>query len=147
MLNAKFLVLAIPLFSTLALAGPPKPAESEYLRTTGGMFMTSRDGTVRYVMTYEMKESMPSEYVVRVSFENPKKGEPPITETQKLEVTGNKLHIESPPLTCIRPNKRYTVLVELFDDEESDKSFGRHKQKMEYALPVEIMKEFGIQIC
>jgi hypothetical protein len=147
MLSKRFFALVIPLISTLALAGPPKPTESDYLRTTGGMFMTERGGIVRYVMTYEIKDTMPSEYVVRVSFENPKRGWPPIKETEVLEVSGNELRVESPPLACIRRNKKYTVLVELFADEDSEASFGRHKQKMEYAMPLEIMAQFGVQGC
>ncbi|MEO1034298.1 MAG: hypothetical protein AAFX44_01945 [Pseudomonadota bacterium] len=147
MWNKRFIALALLMLSTLAIAGPPKPTESEYLRTTGGMFTTERGGIVRYVMAYEIKESMPPEYVIRVSFENPKKGEPPITDTEKLEVSGSELNVESPPLTCIRPNKKYTVVIELFADEASTESFGRHKQKMEYAVPLQVMKEFGVEIC
>lgn len=147
MLNVRFLAFALPMLSTLVMAGPPKPTESEYLRTTGGMFTTERGGIVRYVMAYEVKESMPSEYVVRVAFENPKKGEPPITDAEKLEISGSQLSIESPPLTCIRPNKKYTVVVELFADENSAESFGMHRQKMEYAMPLEVMKQFGVRLC
>lgn len=66
--------LIVILVASIAVAAPPKPAESKYLRTLGGMFLFGV-GEIRYAMTYEIKDEMPENFVVRVSFENPKKGE------------------------------------------------------------------------
>ena len=142
----RLIALFVVLVTSIAVAAPPKPVESKYLRTLGGMFLFGV-GEIRYAMTYEIKEEMPENFVVRVTFENPKRGQPPITETDLLEIEGSELLIQSPPLECIRNNRRYKVVVELFDSENSDKKFGSHKQKIEFSLPPGGMEQFEIEAC
>jgi hypothetical protein len=134
------------LVTSIAVAGPPKPAESKYLITIGGMFLFDA-GEIRYAMDYEIKDPMPEFFVVRVSFENPKKGESPITETALLDIESFEVHIQSPPLDCIPNNKKYKVVVELFENESSNKAFGKHKQKVEFSLPPGGMEQFKIPAC
>lgn len=143
----KFIVTLIMLVSTTAFAAPPKPIESEYLLATGGGFLVSREEGAFYAMNFSIIKDLPAGYKLNFSFENPKKGAPAIENTQKLEVEGVEIIVQSPYLECVRNRKKYKVIVDIYSDDSESEKLGRHTQKVEFNMPKEVLKQFGIASC
>ena len=92
----KLIAISIVLISMNAFASPPEPVESEYLLSTGGGFLITRDRGVFYAMNFSIIKDLPVGYKLRFSFENPRKRSPAILETQKLEIDGTEILVQSP---------------------------------------------------
>ena len=127
-------------------AGPPRPVESEFLKTTGGGFMLE-EGLPVYAMNFEITKDLPSGYHLTFLFESPKKGQPPIKAIDYLKADENHIVVRSVPLECIRNNKRYTVEVKIYADDSESELISTHKQKIEFRLPKQIVKQAGVPIC
>lgn len=134
------------LSATLAVAGPPRPAKSEYLVTTGGGFMVE-EGQAYYAMNFEFIKEPPSGYHLKFLFENPHKKQPPLTGTRRFEVKGERILVQSELLECIRNDSRYLVTVEIYTDESETDLVNRHKQKIEFSLPQTVMASAGLTEC
>ena len=146
MSSTKALLLSVLLALSPAIAEPPKPVETKYLKSLVGMFLAA-GGEVRYAMTYEIKDTMPEQFVLRVSFENPKIGEAPITEPSLLEIDGSELTVQSGTLECIRNNQDYEVVVEIYADEAQEELLDTHRQRLEFAVSQDQMTQLNIEVC
>lgn len=100
-----------------------------------------------YAMNFEIIKDLPHGYFLKFLFENPRKRQPPITETRRLEIEGNSILVQSIPLECIRNKKNYSVTVEIYSDELTLDLISTHKQKIEFRLPQEIIEQVGVPIC
>lgn len=134
------------LTATLAVAGPPRPAKSKYLVTTGGGFMVE-EGAAFYAMNFEFIKEPPSGYHLKFLFENPRKKQPPLTGTRRFEIKGERILVQSELLECIRNDSRYLVTVEIYEDESETDLVGRHKQKIEFSLPQSMVEGAGLTEC
>ena len=143
----KLIAISIALFSMTAFAAPPKPVESEYLLSTGGGFLITRGQGIFYAMNFSVIKDLPVGYKLRFSFENPRKHSPAIVETQKLEIDGTEILVQSPYLNCIRNGKKYKVVVDIYADESEFVKLGSHSQKVEFNMPKDILRQFGIETC
>ena len=143
----KLIAISIAIISMSAFAAPPKPVESEYLLSTGGGFLMTRGQGVYYAMNFSITKDLPVGYKLRFSFENPRKRTPAIVETQKLEIDGTEILVQSPYLDCIRNRKKYKVIVDIYADESESVKLGSHSQKVEFNMPKGFLQQFGIETC
>ena len=143
---ARLVVLLALLVVTSSFAEAPKPAESKYLKSLMGMLLAG-GGDVRYAMTYEIKDTMPDQFVIRVSFQNPKIGEAPLTEPGLLRIDGSHLLVQSQVLECIRNNDLYEVVVELFEDQEQEHLLDTHRQKIEFSVLPDQLEQLDLETC
>ncbi len=143
----KLIVISIALISLNAFAAPPKPVESEYLLSTGGGFLISKERGVFYAMNFSIIKDLPVGYKLRFSFENPKKRSPATVEIQKLEINSAKIVVQSASLDCIRNRKKYKVTVDIYTDESESVKLGSHSQKVEFNMPKDFLRQFGIKTC
>ena len=133
-------------FATSALAMPPKAEESDYLRTTGAGFMLEA-GAPFYALTFEILQPLPDEVRFEFRFENPAAKREPLTQTAKLEINDDSVVVESVPLPCIRNNRKYIVVVEIYSGPDADEPVAKHTQKVEFRLPRAIIDQLGVTIC
>ena len=143
----KLIAFLITLITMNAIAAPPKPVESEYLLSTGGGFLITRGQGIFYAMNFSIIKDLPVGYKLSFSFENPRKRSPAIVETQKLEIDGTEILVQSPYLDCIRNRKKYEVIVEIYNNESESVKLGSHAQKVEFHMPNNILEQFGIETC
>ena len=139
-------VLIGTLLPLMTGAAPPKPEESEYLKTTGGGFLLE-EGKPVYAMNFQITKQLPRNAELRFNFENPKKGAPDISETKNLEVSETEISVQSLPLECIRNNKVYLVTIEIRADSAESELLSTHQQKIEFRMPKQIVNQMGIPIC
>ncbi|MEM7432929.1 MAG: hypothetical protein AAF351_13485 [Pseudomonadota bacterium] len=134
------------LIASVSIAAPPKPEESEYIRSIGGGFLLD-NGAPLYAMSFAIIKPLPENAHLKFIFQNPKKGEADIEETPVLEVTDTEILVQSPTLDCIRNKKNYLVTIEIYSDTTEAELISKHKQKIEFRVDKQIIKQIGIPIC
>ncbi len=143
----KLIAISVALISLNASAAPPRPVESEYLLSTGGGFLITKDQGVFYGMNFSIIKELPVGYNLRFSFENPREKSPDIVETQKLVINGNEILVQSPYLECIRNRKKYKVVIDIYGDESESWKISTHTQKVEFNVPDNLLQQLGIETC
>lgn len=139
-------VLLLGLAISDPLAATPRPAKSDYFETVGGSFL-HQDGESVYAMIYRIRKPLPDGHVLKLAFENPQDKKVPVTETRRLEYKDDRIIVQSVPLACIKNGRQYLVTLELFADDSSAKRMAIHKQKVEFKLPMEFVRQAGIKLC
>jgi hypothetical protein len=132
--------------SCIVIAIPPKPAESEYLVTEGGMFLYD-EGKIFYAMNFIIKKELPEGYHLKFIFQNTKKKGLDITEARNLKIDGKSILVQSPKFDCIRNNKKYKVVVEIYSDMKMTKKLSKHTQKLEFRVDKIFFESMGIKKC
>jgi hypothetical protein len=143
--------LALLLLAGVARSlSPPKPAVSEYMRSTAaGFAMTAEDG-VQYAMTFAIDKPLGGSIYATVLFENPEKGAPPLRKDVTLATDAKELVVKSDRLTSLHNNKKYLVEVRLYSDENRSRLISIHKQEVLFLVPKnftkQIQDQFNIKI-
>ena len=143
----KLLALLLALLSMVAVAAPPEPVKSEYLETTGGGFLIARGERAYYAMNFRIIKELPEEYVLKFSFQNPKRRSPVIEDTRNLKIEGTEIAVQSPILECIKNRKKYEVIVDIYSDKSESEKIGHHQQKIELRVPADVLEQFGVKTC
>ena len=116
-------------------ASQPKPAKSAYLITTGAGFAMSPEEGVRYGMNYKLRKVLNSPLYVVASFENPEDPSKPLETRITVEAGVMEFMIQSPRLSVISHDTRYSVELLLFKDPDHTQLLGTHRQEVLFSVP------------
>ncbi len=141
----KRLIFAVLLFNvvSITLAAPPKPAETKYLKTEVGGFAIEK-GKALYSLQYKIKKPFDKKISAQIQYENPDPNGGSLIDEFIINPGQVSISVESVVLSCIKNNKKYKVVLKLFDD---GKQITKHKDKVQFALPDEIIQQLKITLC
>ena len=102
----------------LVSAGCQREASTGPFELSGRLFVFNyRISQASYLVTLKRIGPVAEGMQARVRFENPAGGT--VLETrQKLFPAQDKLVLESPPLTCVRKDRPYSVAIDILDQDE-----------------------------
>jgi hypothetical protein len=103
------------LLVALLLAGCSDEARQSYMTLSGRLFIFNpRVASATYVVTFAINKTPPEGSHVIATFENPAGGAALVVD-QKIFPAQQKISLESPNLTCIKKDRRYSFEVVLQD--------------------------------
>jgi hypothetical protein len=139
------LLISVMLMGVAHALSPPKPAVSEYMRSTGAGFAMSPEDGIQYAMTFAIERPLGESIYVAVLFENPQKGGAPLRKDVTLASDAKEFSIKSDRLKALHNNKKYLVEVQLYSDESRSKLTSIHKQEVLFSVPRSLLDQFQQQ--
>jgi hypothetical protein len=115
--------------------GLPRSNRSEFVISTGAGFLLTPDLGARYGMNFELRRIMDKPVYVVAEFENPEKGFPPLRSESVVEPGTLEFLVQSPRLTVLSNDARYSVRLTLYWDAAHTRLLGRHRQEVLFSLP------------
>ena len=102
--------------ATMFLVGGCRDQRADdYVTLTGKVFIFNyRIAEANYVVTLGKSKPLAEGSVAVATFENPAGGEPLIVQ-QKIWPQAAKIVLESPPLTCVRKGRAYSITITIAD--------------------------------
>ena len=141
----KIIISLFLLFSIAAVsvAAPPRPADTKYLKTEVGGFAIEK-GKALYSLKYKIKKPFDKAISAEIQYENPDPNGKELVDEFMINPGQASISVESTVLSCIKNNKNYKVVLRLFD---AGKQITKHKDKVQFALPNEIIRQYKITLC
>jgi hypothetical protein len=103
------------LAAMLLVGGCREQSADEYVTLSGKVFIFNyRIAEANYVVTLGKSKPLAEGSVAVATFENPAGGEPLIVR-QKIWPEAAKIVLESPPLTCVRKGRAYSITITIAD--------------------------------
>jgi hypothetical protein len=105
----------VALVVLLALAGCRDEQRTDYIALSGRIFVFNpRVNSATYVVTLDKLKQIPAGARVITTFDNPAGGAALVVE-QPVWPKLRRINIESPDLSCVKKDKRYSFKVKLVD--------------------------------
>ena len=136
MVPAMRYLIAASVFLVLAgcAATAPKPAESEWLRTSVAAFEINRDTrAARYVLELQVLKEVRNPIEINITYENPVSPTEPLTGSSDLSPGQERLRLRSEPLPGIRDGAIYSVTI--VGTRKDGTEVLRHVQPIKFILP------------
>lgn len=116
------------LAAMLLVGGCREQNTDAYVTLTGKVFIFNyRIAEANYVVTLGKGKPLGEGSVAVATFENPAGGEPLIVR-QKISPKAEKIVLESPPLSCVRKGRAYSIAITIAD------AGGQELQRIETTL-------------
>lgn len=121
-------------------------AEKPYLKFIGGGFIFNyRIAEVSYGFVLGVKRALPKGAIIKVAFEDPSSSAPIIIERKSMPGR-SKYDFSTPALKGVKPDKPYTVIVELIEQERQQviaKYSKQFKTHLDQSVLPEIAPTYG----
>lgn len=137
--------------STVALAAP-EPTQSQYFNTSGGgiaLIPSQSDNTSyipKYVLTLELRQSIPLGAVAVATFENPANINKPLSTTYTFSTNKDRISLMSPNLSCVTNGKNYRTTVTLYASAKRSRILGTHEQVVNFTIAPAQIQQLNVRL-
>jgi len=133
---------ALVLFA--ACASPaPEPAVSRHIQTvSGGFDLDAESGEARCGMIYRVREPFSKPLDLRVEFESPVAGDPPLVVERALDPSDKEITVRSPVYPSLENDRVYRVVLRGYSQTRPPQLWFEHRDTVQLALPSETFEQF-----
>ena len=127
-----------------ACASPaPQPAVSRHIQTTSAAFdLDAENGEARCGMTYRVREPFSKPLDLRVEFESPVAGDPPLVVERTLDPSDKEITVRSPVYPSLENDRLYRVVLRGYSQTQPPQLWFEHRDQVQLALPSATFEQF-----
>jgi len=134
---------ALALVVAACASEPPAPAVSKHIQTVAGSFdLDTENGQARCGITYRVREPFSKPLDLRVEFENPVPGDPPLVTERPLDPSDKELTVRSPVYPSLRNDHDYSVVLRGYSQTTPPQLWFEHRDVVRLALPADEFEQF-----